>query len=344
LYCCCNGVVVVIVFPVCFRRPLIPKLVPLFSVSDLSGESYAGQYLPNIAYFITEQMPSQFTNLKGILVGNGCWGGTATKTNCNGPNSEQNDLDMYFGKGLVSKRTYKLAYSSCNFPKTNGLACQAVLADAFNEVGPHNVYDIYDNCPQTAEWLKRTGKSMRWLINNLRSKMGSRHTNASVGLHDDLIELGGGYDWQCGGMPAMANFFEREDVQKALHLGRPSLSRFDYDSSGPASVTLYPTLVKKMRVLIYNGDSDACVPYKGNEEWTEGLADQGVIKQNKAWHPWFADGVPQMPAGYSTTYTVPGAPYDFSFITIRLAGHMVPAFQPLSALTFFKRFLAGTAI
>jgi hypothetical protein len=322
------------------------KAFPAYAKNDLylSGESYAGQYLPNIAYFITEQMPSQFTNLKGILVGNGCWGGTATETQCNGPNSEQNDLDMYFGKGLVSKRTYNLAYSSCKFPKTNGLACQAVLADAFNEVGPHNVYDIYDNCPQTAEWLKRSGKSMRWLINNLRSKMGSRHTNSSAGLHDDLIELGGGYDWQCGGMSAMANFFQREDVQKALNLGKPSLSRFDYDSSGPASVTLYPTLVKKMRVLIYNGDSDACVPYKGNEEWTEGLADQGVIKQNKPWHPWFADGVPQMPAGYSTTYTVPGAPYDFSFVTIRLAGHMVPSFQPLSALTFFKRFLAGTAI
>ena len=159
----------------------LPRVFDFF-LSDLSGESYAGQYLPNIAYFITEQMPSQFTNLKGILVGNGCWGGTATETQCNGPNSEQNDLDMYFGKGLVSKRTYNLAYSSCKFPKTNGLACQAVLADAFNEVGPHNVYDIYDNCPQTAEWLKRTGKSMRWLINNLRSKMygGTTATSTSI--------------------------------------------------------------------------------------------------------------------------------------------------------------------
>jgi len=34
-------------------------------------------------------------------------------------------------------------------------------------------------------------------------------------------------------MSAMANFFQREDVQKALNLGKPSLSRFDYDSSGP---------------------------------------------------------------------------------------------------------------
>ena len=34
--------------------------------------------------------------------------------------------------------------------------------------------------------------------------------------------------------------------------------------------------------------------------------------------------VPGMPAGYATTYTVPAAPHlDFSFVTIRLAGHMV---------------------
>jgi hypothetical protein len=32
------------------------------------------------------------------------------------------------------------------------------------------------------------------------------------------------------------------------------------------------------------------VPYKGNEEWTEGLAAAGVVKQKKAWHPWTAEG------------------------------------------------------
>jgi len=48
-----------------------------------------------------------------------------------------------------------------------------------------------------------------------------------------------------------------------------------------------------------------------------------------------------MPAGYATTYTVPNATHDFQFVTIRLAGHMVPAFQPRSAHTFFKTFLAG---
>lgn len=32
---------------------------------------------------------------------------------------------------------------------------------------------------------------------------------------------------------------------------------------------------------------------------------------------------------------------DFSFATIRLAGHMVPTFQPAPALAFFERFLGA---
>eukprot|EP01044_Picomonas_judraskeda_P017637 COSAG03_NODE_3353_length_2063_cov_2.040224_1_plen_67_part_00 len=47
-------------------------------------------------------------------------------------------------------------------------------------------------------------------------------------------------------------------------------------------------------------------------------------------------------SGYVTTYNVTGAPTkDFSFLTIRLAGHMVPTFQPASSLAFFQRFLAA---
>ena len=74
----------------------------------LAGESYFGQYGPNIAYYILNNAPFNTTiNLQGLLVGNGCWGGSADSVNCNGPNSEQNDVDMYYGKGLISKKLYK---------------------------------------------------------------------------------------------------------------------------------------------------------------------------------------------------------------------------------------------
>ena len=99
-------------------------------------------------------------------------------------------------------------------------------------------------------------------------------------------------------------------------------------------------------VLIYNGDADSCVPYIGNEEWIDGLEAQGVIAEADAWHPWFTDkavgggGGSSMPAGYLTTYNVSGTTQQMQFLTIRLACHMVPMFQPGPALTFFERFIA----
>ena len=44
----------------------------------------------------------------------------------------------------------------------------------------------------------------------------------------------------------------------------------------------YPALVKRSRVLIYNGDWDACVPYTDAEAWTSSLG----LAVADAWHPW----------------------------------------------------------
>lgn len=127
---------------------------------------------------------------------------------------------------------------------------------------------------------------------------------------------------------------------KALHLGTPGQSSFSYKSTGPASITLHPELATKLRMLIYNGDADACVPYKGNEEWITSLVTAGDLSEAVSWKPWYNDEWANMPAGYVTSYNVTAAPTkDFTFLTIRLAGHMVPTFQPASSLSFFSRFL-----
>ena len=313
---------------------------PEYKSNDLylTGESYAGQYIPNIAYYITSNMEAQFSNLKGIAVGNGCWGGSANQVSCNGPHAERNDVDLFFGKGLVAKKLKEEIYDSCGYTGKvkDPVRCGIAFDKMDQEVGPHNVYDIYDNCPDAALWMEASGKTMSWLRNHLRENMNTPN------IHQLTKELGGGYDWACGGMPQTKDFFSRKEVQEALHLGRPEQSRFSYDSSGPASITLYPTLAKKLRVLIYNGDSDSCVPYNGNEEWTTGLASAGILKEKKAWHPWFITPGAPVPAGYATSYNVTGAPTkDFTFITIRLAGHMVPNFQPAAAYAFFDRYMSG---
>merc|ERR1712048_494233 len=90
-----------------------------FSTNDfyLSGESYFGQYGPNIAHFILNNEPfASSINLRGIAAGNACWGGTETCLACNGPSQDKMDVDLYFGKGLFSPKLKAEIDKACEFP------------------------------------------------------------------------------------------------------------------------------------------------------------------------------------------------------------------------------------
>merc|ERR1712086_1183889 len=132
----------------------------------------------------------------------------------------------------------------------------------YDEIGPHNAYNLYDNCPSTQAMLTRIGKDMAWL----RKELGE-HMHRPQYIRSKLTKMNGGFEWDCLG--DIGTWIQRSDVKKALHLDgiRAGASQLSYSSSGPASITLYPELVKKIHVMIYNGDSDPCVPFIGNEEW-----------------------------------------------------------------------------
>mgnify|MGYP000471438164 CR=1 FL=1 len=319
----------------------------------LAGESYAGQYIPNIANELLSSTPEGVPPLQGIAVGNGCWGGNASSVVCNGPNEDANDVEFYHGKGLVSTKLYKEIQSTCEFPSVSD-DCEKLLKKMDKAVGPHNVYNVYDNCPNLdsdgkmsiSDWLVHTGKSQRWLRKYLSANL------VNTGVYDELDRIGlagaqkqgldlenpasgGGYDWTCGQFDALPKYFAREDVRKALHLPTTSeTSTFEYTSSGPASITLYPELVKQVRVLIYNGDADTCVPYIGNEEWTTSLAEAGVLTETSEWHPWYQSNSTSSPTGYATTYG-----HNFQFATVRLAGHQVPKNMPEASLALISALL-----
>ena len=96
-------------------------------------------------------------------------------------------------------------------------------------------------------------------------------------------------------------------------------------------------------MLVYSGDADTCVPYKGSEEWVDDLETSGVLTQTEAWRPWYlTHGKGRYaPSGYATAYKPAAAPErTFNFVTIRLAGHMVPTFMPSASLAMIERFLA----
>merc|ERR1712166_299798 len=325
---------------------------PEFAKNDfyLTGESYFGQYGPNIAHFILNDAHfSSVINLKGIAAGNACWGGTESCVACNGPNQDKIDVEHFFGRGLFSPKLKQQIDETCKFPTTYtdatpsgnpfgcendevGDACDALLYEMRRQVGPHNTYFIYDNCPHTEEFLKRSGKDMGWLTKTLRSSI--HNTSAT---RQALQDMNGGFPWDCLSSPTQ--YLTRSGVRKALHLGDVVGSSFAYTCSGPASITLGPELVGKIDVLLYSGDSDACVPYLGNEEVMSILEDQNALEETKAWAPWF-DSNRAAPAGYITKYQKRGASMETSFATIRLAGHMAPQFQPEPSFVMISNFFA----
>merc|ERR1712070_282149 len=95
------------------------KAFPEFAKNSfyLTGESYFGQYGPNIAHYLVNNEPFKSSiNLKGIAAGNACWGGTETCVACNGPSQDKIDVDLFFGKGLFSPKLKKQIDETCKFP------------------------------------------------------------------------------------------------------------------------------------------------------------------------------------------------------------------------------------
>ena len=98
----------------------------------------------------------------------------------------------------------------------------------------------------------------------------------------------------------------------------------EYSTYTHASLDIYPELLSKYRIVIYNGAVDACVPYNGNEDWTSAMAESlGMTPiKGEVWRPWVVGDVP---AGYVTVYDNPTGPANFTFITVKV--------RPLAAIT-----------
>ncbi|KAG8372563.1 hypothetical protein BUALT_Bualt12G0079000 [Buddleja alternifolia] len=274
----------------------------------ISGESYAGHYVPQLAQLIydyNKKSSHPIINLKGFIVGNAVtdnyYDGIGTVT-------------YWWSHSMISDKTYKSILKSCNFKSDKSSkkcdhAVDYAMNHEFGDIDQYSIYTASCNSSKTSVRLKNT---------LIRPRLS-------------------GYD-PCSESYA-EKYYNRPDVQKALHANSTGipykwtacsdvLIRNWKDSDASMLPTFKKLIAAGLRIWVFSGDTDSVVPVTATRFSLSHLK----LKIKTPWYPWYSGG---QVGGWSEVYD------GLTFATVRGAGHEVPLFQPRRAFILFQTFLSG---
>lgn len=329
------------------------ELYPEFLANPffIAGESYAGVYVPTLAYEVVKGIDAgeePVLNLKGYLVGNGV---------------ADDEIDgnalvpFVHGMGLISDDLYEEVQSLCegNFYNPLNEACDSKLSEVDKDIADLNMYDILEPCYHGNEtWeiaaanirlpssFRQLGETDRPLP--VRTRMFGRAWPLRAPVRDGIVPT-----WPqllrtsvpCTDDRVATLWLNDAAVRTAIHAAPESIAgswelctdRILFEHDAGSMIKYHKNLtLRGYRALIFSGDHDMCVPFTGSEAWTRSLGYKIVDK----WRPWNSNG---QVAGYTQGYE-----NNLTFLTIKGAGHTVPEYKPREALDFYSRFLAGKPI
>jgi carboxypeptidase C (cathepsin A) len=304
----------------------------------LTGESYAGIYVPTLAEAVMNaEAAGTWTGapLRGFAVGNGCTG-SELGTCGHGAQSTYYETSFLLQHAFVPKSLKDQITVTCDFSGAMNnsntpplsAACDKLLATMHATVGNINIYNVYGECISgSAQQLEgaKVLKAPRLEPPKWAALGPNKGPNACIDSR------------------AASAYLNTAEVIEAIHVIPQSFdwsvcgNQIHYSSNRPnLPRDTYPALIAKYRVLIYNGDWDACVPYTDNEDWTTKMG----YPVAEPWHAWtYTSGsYSGQVGGYATNYATPNG---FTFITVRGGRHEVPETQPERALSFFSSFIDG---
>ena len=341
----------------------------------MSGESYAGVLVPTTAL----QLHARTTDanratapwsLGGWMVGNACPGNRVlTCTPYSGWIGTQVALDFRFGHGMISEQLYAKINAACEGQwgtfDAPSKECAELLEDpvrpCLNEAGDTygmgGGYFLYDTCdpdlmaldpatnrPYAIDGGKGKAPPSQGQQQPQRRRQllavdgsGGSGSSSSSSSSSDAGFMPNSGAYACGQEKGAQDWLNLEAVRSAIHVKTKAQSGRDFHFSTSLNYsftahTLLPqykeTLLPNYRVTQFSGDADPCVPYVGTQRWIESLGYDKV----DTWHPWRVNGGV---AGYVQTYAI----NNFSFVTVRDAGHMAPRYKPQQTMYMFQQFL-----
>ena len=336
------------------------------------GESYAGVYVPTLAEaIVTATLDGTYTGaeLAGIAVGNGC-SGTTLGICGSGPQGTFYEWSYLIQTSFVSNALKKKVNAACdwasaeqNIPDSLSPKCVGLLNEASTQIQNVNMYDVFGDCVNDSGCSGKEsgaltyevaahgtvpgtgvgrGKVPHRPVYSVEDKAGTEHRL----LGPRIVPHGPD---ACIDSKMASAYLNQPDVQKAIHVDLSKNGQTCWSVCGSAPgwsynstrtnlpANTYPLLIANIRVTIYNGDWDACVPYTDGEGWT---TDMGLPIKND-WHPWdytSANGNANQVGGYATEYDVSKlGKGSFEFITVKGGRHEVPESAPAQAMEMLKR-------
>ena len=234
-----------------------------------------------------------------------------------------------YGHGQVSTKVYNEANKICGNSIfygnwTNLPLCEAYILKGLEGIGGYDVYNLYDPC-----WEKNYTLPYFQTNENYKKSL-SQNVDYNT-------------QYACGVPKVFEQYMHIEQVKEAIHVPNTIIWRqeagLDYVKTQKDLRPWYNKTIHegKYKILIYNGDVDTAVPTYAADLWTYNLGFE--IYSNEEWRPWTTDGKMDM-GGYVTVFDTK---QNFTFATIRGAGHMVPQYKPRQIMTLIKAFITGSA-
>ncbi|CAB3405598.1 unnamed protein product [Caenorhabditis bovis] len=294
----------------------------------ITGESYAGVYIPTLAVRILADK-TNFPNFKGVAIGNGA---------LNFPNNYNTMVPFYYYHALVRDGLYNRIKSDCCdnniescdiFGKFKDPHCREIIVEALDGTNELNMYNLYDVCyydPSGLEKKAHIERHMRRIVGLPQRKI-SKSTNLPL----------------CAQTNNTFNYLNRLDVRKALHI--PSNVQLWRDCSDDVGnnyqVTHFDVIPEfeaminsKIRILVYNGDVDTACNSIMNQQFLSSLNQTvlGEAKVNDPWHYYGETGTAV--AGFITQFSG-----NLDFLTVRGSGHFVPEDKPRESRQMIFNFI-----
>ncbi|KAJ7657895.1 carboxypeptidase C [Mycena polygramma] len=302
----------------------------------ISGESYAGTYLPNIASAIwagNKQLDLAPTpslkkiNLDSIMIGNGLTDpyvqmGSIADYVCDGPYPVYSDPEGAECAALRAKiPTCQRMLKSCYSSGSRLICVPALLYCNSQLMGPLiqtglNPYDVRKTCDRNGEDGDLCYRQMNWI---------------DTWMNDPKVKVALGVD------PSRKFASCNMEVNQAF--------LFQGDGAHNSAKLLGELIDGGVRLLIYAGNADMMCNYMGNERWLEVL-DSSFQSEFAAAEsiPWITADSGKLAGAVRSAGGKGFTAGNVTFVNIFEAGHMVPFDQPEAALDLFSRWISNTPL